>query len=434
MRKIFLGIIAITLLTFSCRKNEDTNITTVSLPEPAELVNTEIQGTVITGAGEAITNAKVEFFQAERKVAEINTNTAGNYDLTAPLKANQPLILRASKEGFMSSTAKFTNSAANTTNLETRMMSSDMARSGSEPLEATEDLIVLSGKLIDNTSLPLSTIWVVVVTEDGKTSYGISDEAGEFSVTTLANVPLQLIIINRFCREINLDEPIGSFDTDQQLGDFQLAVSSLQTFEVSGQVVDCDGNPLSEASVQAIIGASRGSGRTDENGFYKLAVQSCSEEALNQVEISAWDSAFTASTSIQLGLSGNIVEAPTIELCPNTEENIESSIVLTIGDTTVELSATHNFQANQIFPLNNSQGLTIIFARDASGELAIDRLVIQYERLTITSGPGLNNGTAVTLDLTTYTDDAVDGSFTGEGIERVTGEVVPISGTFSIRK
>lgn len=106
-------------------------------------------------------------------------------------------------------------------------------------------LVEFDLRLIDTDGIPINYYKVFISRQSGISGFGYTNAAGNLSGKIPANVPLVLKIINK-CNEEAYTSTIGPFADDVSLGDITIA---LPTLFVSGNLLDCNNNPVENAAV-----------------------------------------------------------------------------------------------------------------------------------------------------------------------------------------
>ena len=148
-------------------------------------------------------------------------------------------------------------------------------------------LVELSGTVMTNNGEPFANSWLIVNVQIGNTIYGAgawADENGYFSGKVPQNEDILLRIYDQFnpydgCGAL-YDENIGQLTEDTDLG--IITIVEPQVVNVSGTLVNCDGNQVTNGWVDIIFGTREYSYYVDDGTFSK-AIYNC--EAVPTVSI-----------------------------------------------------------------------------------------------------------------------------------------------------
>ncbi|MBK7410804.1 MAG: hypothetical protein IPJ40_23765 [Saprospirales bacterium] len=125
--------------------------------------------------------------------------------------------------------------------------------------DAPFPVVHMSGSIFLNTNdNPLSGVQVrITIVSSSFSGYGWTDENGVFGGDIPAGEALVLEILD-LCGEVVYTENIGPFSADVVLADLILPSSAFTNMPVniSGTLVDCDGNPVPNGYVKVMLGGT----------------------------------------------------------------------------------------------------------------------------------------------------------------------------------
>ncbi|MEM1328761.1 MAG: hypothetical protein AAGI23_22585 [Bacteroidota bacterium] len=435
MKTLMIGLSVLALLLFSCRENVDLTEVDISIPDAQELNDFQLLGNVTDLNEEGILSAKIELIQDGIVLGSTTTDRNGRYILEAPVKADQSLFVRSVKEGFVTATDAVLaqeNSITHTTVL----MPDEMLGQGQRSMSQAE-FIILFGTLIDRDSVPQARKYVLVEDPDGNISYALTTREGKFRVAAPAETALKLTVFNSICRQEEYSERIGSFSEDQELGEIVINSNQNESVAISGQLVDCNDEPIANGTIVVISVNEIQQTISDASGNFRVAITSCSG---NQgISIIGYSENFeNASETITVTPTSGSVALDPIEVCTSGASTIE----LTVDGTAYRNKAAHTFLLNSrgpsglnlLYPQNRRSGLTIYFPGNTTGTYEVNTFVYTDDQIVVTGGSRVSNRTAISVTITTYEEDIIEGSFTGQVLNEETQTLVPMEGTFSVSK
>ncbi|MBK8492255.1 MAG: hypothetical protein IPL49_15570 [Saprospirales bacterium] len=145
--------------------------------------------------------------------------------------------------------------------------------------DAPFPVVHMSGSIFLNTNdNPLSGVQVrITIVSSSFSGYGWTDENGVFGGDIPAGEALVLEILD-LCGEVVYTENIGPFSADVVLADLILPSSAFTNMPVniSGTLVDCDGNPVPNGYVKVMLGGTASVFYVDNTGAFSGMIQVCS--------------------------------------------------------------------------------------------------------------------------------------------------------------
>lgn len=437
MKRMLLGMLAIVMMTFSCRKNEDFTKVTVDLPDAQEVINAYLKGTVVSDAQIGLIEAKVEIVQAQKVIGEVLTDKEGQFEFSTILDPTQKVYMMTTKEGYVSTMALMANVQANSSNeVEMVMMPAEMVRRDRTPPAPSDVLIELTGTVTDAAGNPIVLKYIMVEAADNLITYGFTDRNGNFTVPTRADQELKFSIVDRLCRVEDFSTQIGPFAEGQDIGTFVSTPSQTTEFILSGQLIDCDGVPIVEGFVD--ISGFNINARlvTDENGFFQQKIEKCATADNIRLTLIGFDGSFGATSDFVVVIpTGDGITLDPIIVCSEGT----TSIGLTTPDTTFSSTTLHAFVAGRdgnttnIYPLYGSNGLTLNFVGAAPGTFEVSNFSFTDGRLALIAGTRVGQETSMTVEITAFEENLIEGTFTGIALGN-DRNLIAVTGEFSIEK
>lgn len=221
-----------------------------------------------------------------------------------------------------------------------------------------QDFVNIEGTVETNTpNLPDLRVRITVISTNDSRTNNLTNK-GEFAGAVPNNELLRLEIIDQ-CGNVVLTEQIGPFNTDQDLGVFQVSLDPMSFVNVSGTLLDCDGEPVSSG-----YGVIRGDGivsssfLTLSDGTFEGTLLNC---GLTELEFFGVDlDANLRSESTYFDASAN-VDLGTINVCG---EPIVESLVFNYGPN---VHVVDNLSLGEIVYEPNLE-IFSMFAQDDTGD------------------------------------------------------------------
>lgn len=167
-------------------------------------------------------------------------------------------------------------------------------------------LTVIQGHVISSSEdLPIFKVTVTNL-DDNTFATSYTDNNGYFGGGVPMNVPLLLEIFD-LCGDLVFSDNIGPFSTPaENLGDFNIT-SSLNIITISGTLIDCDGNPISNGQIIITGGFINQQATVNSDGTFTATTTTCGN---NEVSITGIDydnttigasQIFTVSSNMNVG-------------------------------------------------------------------------------------------------------------------------------------
>ncbi len=189
------------------------------------------------------------------------------------------------------------------------------------------DLVQLSGKVyVGDEQHPLANVQIkLTTTAAGWPGYASTDANGCFSGGVIKDAEMELTIqIPDQCNgQILYTQTIGPFSSNTTLQPIILTNSSINTTTITGDLVDCDGQPV--VNGYAYIGNSVTF--ADENGHFSYELLSCSN--VTTINVKAFDLDNLKESplqSVSLPANGGIVNLGALTVCTGLDEYIQYNL------------------------------------------------------------------------------------------------------------
>lgn len=142
--------------------------------------------------------------------------------------------------------------------------------------------VQLEFQLVDENQNPLPNYIVIIKRSNGAVGYGYTDENGKDSGLVPANESFTLEVINPFCDAVIYTQNIGPFSTDTDLNIIQVAGTNVNTQTITGQLVNCNAEPI-ENGVAIIKYGGQTRYQYIDNGNFEAVLTAC--ESVTEIEI-----------------------------------------------------------------------------------------------------------------------------------------------------
>ena len=310
--------------------------------------------------------------------------------------------------------------------------------------------VVVSGQIITNLG-NLSYFRVSILNEDNKGGRGSTDDQGRFSGRVEAGVQLTLNVTESVTcqRRIIHTESIGSFNTDTDLGVIMIDVDPLEYLTVTGTALDCNQNPLASGKIFTqgrtfpvtngvidVVSLVCGSNNTDLrivdlNSLQQVVVPDipfpgvqdlnevfiCDEEAFHFTVDNFFADPFVHIDSIESRVDVDevnnftVVSIFSISFRENDEQVI-SNLSFILGD-----ASTENIEVGD-YDIRSSRFSNIDLSFNGNVDVPV---LTMFGTVTILSVIENDSG-----------QNIISGTYSAETIERDSGELRVITGSFNI--
>ena len=191
-------------------------------------------------------------------------------------------------------------------------------------------VIDLSGTIIDENGMPLANRLVEIeLGSNGITGSGYTDNNGFFSGKVPADESLTLSVYYALGCDISFESNIGSFSADTDLGDIEIDEPNLIT--VTGEVVDCDGNPVTNGLVTVRLINFEFDYYLNGTNTFEIPIFNCTSSLGVIVEAIDYNT-LAFNSGVYMPLSGNMIDMGVIAACGGT---LEEYFKLTVDGETI---------------------------------------------------------------------------------------------------
>mgnify|MGYP001489253208 CR=1 FL=1 len=153
--------------------------------------------------------------------------------------------------------------------------------------DAPFPLVNIDGRILIPNGNPMANATVrVTVAGSTLTCYGYTNAEGVFSGKVPANQPLVLTVTDYYCGGNLLEVNIGPFGSDASLGDLQASTTNAVYTTLTGSVVNCDSDPVTQGIVQICQGSNCQFAVVENDGSFEYTFGHCS---ITEVTVTAYD-------------------------------------------------------------------------------------------------------------------------------------------------
>ncbi|NNE26919.1 MAG: hypothetical protein HKN09_08750, partial [Saprospiraceae bacterium] len=295
--------------------------------------------------------------------------------------------------------------------------------------DAPFPVVEIYGKLVDEDGNPLPFYQICIQAfNDTRTGYGWSGIDGSFR----GKVPkgeLLTFQVKDDCGNIIFEQQIGPFQTEVSLG--EVVVSSPDMINISGRLLDCDGNPVDNGYAKITLeGVSNYYiAPTDEEGNFELQIIRC--QPLGNFTVQGWNlDDYSYSEILEITNAERDIKIGDLVLCDELEEYID--VKLPNGDIVVNPIVDAEILDGVLIITtgNDSLGdpfaLTVHINNAALGsntDIGYFNFVMEssnnyywYTCGQNTTGGGWNNCTDINFEITSLgiVGDYIEGTYMGE--------------------
>lgn len=150
--------------------------------------------------------------------------------------------------------------------------------------DAPFDLIEICGQLVTDSGIPISNITVIIESEElDSKAYGITDSRGFFSGKVPLNSKLILSIKNEILNVncligTTMFGPFSYSDGDKiNLGLIELETLQAESFNVFGNLLDCENNAVTNGLLRIKLGQSTNTYLIEEDGTFNIGLLNCTD-------------------------------------------------------------------------------------------------------------------------------------------------------------
>lgn len=267
------------LLAIGCRKERITDDSNTTIDPPTQVETTVVSGVVLND-GEPVPGATIDVYQGEALKGTITANAKGEFTTgSLSLKLGTTVTFLAKKDALVTTPKRIVANAPAVNNVKINMPDPGLSFSGPINYDnpGSADWVNISGYITgsDGTPAPNVTVGILYgVKPNGAAfeAYGSwlisTDENGYYEGLLPKDSVLHLFALEanyarshyrceaRFLNEGDLFsnvwplETLGRFTEDTQLPTINNAYIPANTAEITGQAADCNGNPLSDFTIE----------------------------------------------------------------------------------------------------------------------------------------------------------------------------------------
>ncbi len=289
---------------------------------------------------------------------------------------------------------------------------------------------------------PLSHVQVKLTRSNGASSYGYTDSSGHVGGLVPKNETLTLEVLNT-CNQAISTQTVGPFSTNTNLGTITVTISPLNTLQITGSVVNCSNQPVTNGNVLVYFEGQLYN-RPVNNGSFSLTITRCSnstaavevvavDNVANQQSTSPWSGSASTGTINTGALSACGISSVSF-INYSVDGSNYSLSTATPGDSIRFYgsgSSGTNQTATAIFGYRASQpNMNISFYTQgaAVGTFPINLLSVnQYDSASIV--------TPFNINITTYglPGQFIEGNLTGQ-IRDISNNLHTVAATFRVRR
>jgi hypothetical protein len=298
-------------------------------------------------------------------------------------------------------------------------------------------LVKFGASFVFENGAPATQLHVCLTSENTGTRCGFTNDEGAIC-GLIPKDEVMLLEVNNPCGELIYSQEIGPFSDSTTIGPITLPEVSITTTSISGNAINCDGDPVTDGYVRVFTGNIQLWLVLDENGAFEGEFINCSE---SDVTINVIDEEELKQSLPQTYAYGVDIDAGTITVC----EDIDEFVFIEIPD--IDTSFNWLFATAFSSPGSGETSITVQDSSNNSGFFfmrfnGVD--VGNYEGVgeigvvvDHPSGGGVITlfGSEVSVVVTYYGDvgDVIQGTFEGEFEGLQTGPT-PYNGSFTARR
>lgn len=198
-----------------------------------------------------------------------------------------------------------------------------------------QDFVFVDFELKSDDGDPVSyNIVKITNTHNGWSNIASTDSTGYLRILAPKNVPVEIQVVND-CGEVILSHNAGPFSEDSRIG--TLIVPSEEMIVISGNVIDCEANPIAEGYVNVIVDGLYYGGAISE-GAFSVYINKCRSSSLRSSVYAVEAGTFASSESVKVRLDSLSVNAGVLTICTKEEVGEEQYIRFKIESTEYELT------------------------------------------------------------------------------------------------
>lgn len=187
--------------------------------------------------------------------------------------------------------------------------------------DAQFPVIQLEGSIVSPDGDPVPNLWLRAQTAGGLERGGLVTTAGTFKGKFPKDEEITFILRN-YCHEVVFEQTVGPFSTDAVLPPFVFdpaLIPGTELVNVTGQIVDCNDQPVTNGYLKIHKGGSWFTGFTiDGDGSFDFVMEFCD---LNQtVTVEAYDLDNQKKSIAQIAVTSNTLNLGQIQTCDADDE------------------------------------------------------------------------------------------------------------------
>ncbi|MCP4125294.1 MAG: carboxypeptidase regulatory-like domain-containing protein [Bacteroidetes bacterium] len=190
------------------------------------------------------------------------------------------------------------------------------------------DYVFFETQITDAAGNPLANYMVVIESATSGAGYGYTDMQGNVSGIIPANEVLTISIYSNICHELLHSESMGPFAVDATYGPIAVSGENILTTVVSGQLVDCDMNPITDGLVIVTYNGNNHYEYLEEADF-EIEITTC--ESTTEVTVVGIDMDEFIQSQVFTAPANEATDLGAVEICDNP---LSDYILLTIDGNT----------------------------------------------------------------------------------------------------
>ena len=296
------------------------------------------------------------------------------------------------------------------------------------------DGVQLDMTLVDQNGAPVANYVVHLSLSNNSVSSGggFTDEQGNISGLVPVNELLTMRVFS-FCGEQIFMQEIGPFSTNTSLGNVEITLNSVNATVITGTLLDCDNNPITNGVVIVTYDGYYFYHYTSTSNF-SISLTSCPSTANIQVVGKNLDdlqqsTALNALPNVQTDLGD-------IYACIPSSGSIITITVEENGmaNTTVFPMSTASFVDSTVIEFSGiDESINIVFQGNSVGDYSSTNYINMLD--SFSSGwvfaPQTPTPSFSTFVVTQF-DNRLVGYFNGVLLNQISGDMVIVNGTFDI--
>jgi hypothetical protein len=313
MKHLIFVILSALVFFTSCQKDEDVTTIDTQIPNAGEITTINASGFVSDENGNALAQTTVQLFNsAGELLGETTTDQTGKFAISELERPNSPLLIYAEKTNFNPSARKVAPAPGNLEGLQLQLASTDLYPQMSAFSPTSPDPIALNGQVQDASGGGVEA-FVLAFINGELYNITLTDTDGAYQLIVPSEEVISIEVYQN-CGALITRFEAGPFTEDEQLD--EVTADALSYYQVSGSLLDCSGNPVTDGYALINWSASISSAvPVNEMGEFSLEISDCytiNEEIL----ITAYDlSAGTVSEQLTVDFNQTDLTIEPITVC-----------------------------------------------------------------------------------------------------------------------